>query len=418
MDVCEDPAGDFTARLEDVYRDLHAHPELSFQERRTAGIVAERLGRMGFEVEDGIGGTGVVGVLARSEQPVVLLRADMDGLPVAEATGLPYASSARGLDPEGLEVPVMHACGHDMHVTCLLGAASRLAGDPSWDGTLIVLFQPAEEVARGAAAMVADGLYTKVPRPDVVLGQHVAPIPAGFIGLRSGPAFATTDSLRVTLTGAGGHGSRPEATVDPVVMAASTVMRLQTVVSREVAGTDTAVLTVGALRAGTKANIIPDTAELLLNVRTYDPRVRTQLLDSITRIVTAEADASRAPVPPRIETIESAPAVVNDPDAVERTRAALESVVGLGRVVDPGPVTGSEDVGVLADAAPAPCVFWLLGGADPAAFAGAGDITGIRAAMATIPSNHSPSYAPVISPTIDLGVASLVAAARAWLTTD
>ena len=149
MDVCEDPAGDFTARLEDVYRDLHAHPELSFQERRTAGIVAERLGRMGFEVEDGIGGTGVVGVLARSEQPVVLLRADMDGLPVAEATGLPYASSARGLDPEGLEVPVMHACGHDMHVTCLLGAASRLAGDPSWDGTLIVLFQPAEEVARG-----------------------------------------------------------------------------------------------------------------------------------------------------------------------------------------------------------------------------------------------------------------------------
>ncbi len=417
MDLPDDPAADLTARLEDVYRDLHAHPELSFQEHRTAGIVAAWLGDLGFEVQDGIGGTGVVGVMARSAQPVVLLRADMDALPVAEATGLPYASSARGLDPEGHEVPVMHACGHDMHVTCLLGAASRLAEDPSWAGTLIVLFQPAEEVAAGAAAMVADGLYAKVPRPDVVLGQHVAPIPAGFIGLRSGPAFATTDSLRVTLTGAGGHGSRPEATVDPVVMAASTVMRLQTVVSREVAGTDTAVLTVGALRAGTKANIIPDAAELLLNVRTYDPQVRTRVLDSIARIVAAEADASRAPVPPRIETIESAPAVVNDPDAVARTWASLESVVGPGRVVDPGPVTGSEDVGILANAAPAPCVFWLLGGADPAAFAGASDIEGIRTAMAALPSNHSPAYAPVVSPTIGLGVASLVAAAREWLTT-
>ncbi|MFL6165757.1 MAG: amidohydrolase [Ornithinibacter sp.] len=419
MDLRDDPADDPTAlvaRLEDLYRDLHAHPELSFQEHRTAGIVAEWLRTLGFEVQEGIGGTGVVGILTRSEQPVVLLRADMDALPVQEATGLPYASSARALDPDGHEVPVMHACGHDMHVTCLLGAASRLAEDPSWTGTLIALFQPAEEVVTGAAAMVADGLYTKVPRPDVVLGQHVAPLPAGFVGLGSGAAFATTDSLRVTLTGAGGHGSRPETTVDPVVMAASTVMRLQTVVSRELAGTDTAVLTVGALRAGTKANIIPDSAELLLNVRTYDPQVRTHVLDSIARIVAAEADASRAPVPPRIETTESAPAVVNDPDAVARTRASLESVVGAGRVIDPGPVTASEDVGVLAGAAPAPCVFWLLGGADPAAFAGASDLQGIQAALSALPSNHSPAYAPVVRPTIDLGVASLVAAARAWLT--
>ena len=417
MDHREDPAVDLTTRLADVYRDLHTHPELSFQEHRTAGIVAGWLRGNGFEVQEGIGGTGVVGVMARSAQPVVLLRADMDALPVEEATGLPYASTARGTDPDGHDVPVMHACGHDMHVTCLLGAATHLADDPSWTGTLIVLFQPAEEVVRGAAAMVDDDLYTRVPKPDVVLGQHVAPLPAGFIGLRSGPAFATTDSLRVTLTGAGGHGSRPEATVDPIVMAASTVLRLQTVVSREVAGTDTVVLTVGALRAGTKANIIPDSAELLLNVRTYDQHVRTHVLDSIARIVAAEADASRAPVAPRIENFESAPAVVNDPDAVERTRASLESVVGPGRVVDPGPVTGSEDVGVLADAAPAPCVFWLLGGADPVAFAGATDIAGIKSAMAAQPSNHSPAYAPVISPTIDLGVASLVAAARAWLTT-
>lgn len=416
MDSSDD--SDLTVQLEDVYRDLHAHPELSFEEHRTAGIVAAWLRERGYDVQEGIGGTGVVGVLARSDGPVVLLRADMDALPVEEATGLAYASTARGVDPDGHDVPVMHACGHDMHVTCLLGAAARLSEDPTWGGTLIVLFQPAEELARGAAAMIADDLYTRVPRPDVVLGQHVAPLPAGFLGLRSGPAFAATDSLRVIMTGAGGHGSRPEATVDPVVMAASTVVRLQTVVAREVAGTDTAVLTVGALRAGTKANIIPDHAELLLNVRTYDPQVRLQILDGITRIVEAEASASGAPIPPTIETIESAPAVVNEPEAVIRTRASLESVVGQGRVVDPGPVTGSEDVGVLAEGAPAPCVFWLLGGADPAAFAGATDIDGIRAAMAAQPSNHSPSYAPVINPTLGIGVASLVAAARAWLTTD
>ena len=243
----------------------------------------------------------------------------------------------------------------------------------------------------------------------------MAPIPAGVLGLRAGPAFAATDSLRVTLTGAGGHGSRPEATVDPVVMAAATVLRLQTIVSREIAATDTAVVTVGASRAGTKANIIPEQAELLLNVRTYDPHVRAVVLDAITRIVEAEADAAGAPVRPVIESIESAPAVVNDPEAVERTRAALESVVGTGRVVDPGPVTGSEDIGVLAEAAGAPCVFWLLGGADPAAFAGATDVDDIRRVMASLPSNHSPSFAPVIQPTLVIGSNALVAAALAWL---
>ncbi len=403
------------SRLEDVYRDLHAHPELSFGERRTAAVAAAWLREWGYEVQEGVGVTGVVGVLTRGPGPAVLLRADMDALPVEEATGLPYASSARALDPDGVEVPVMHACGHDMHVACLMGAAATLAEGEGWSGTLIVLFQPAEEVARGASAMVADALFDRVPRPDVVLGQHVAPIPAGTLGLRSGPAFAATDSLRVTLTGAGGHGSRPEATVDPVVMAASTVMRLQTIVSREVAATDTAVLTVGASRAGTKANIIPEQAELLLNVRTYDPGVRATVLAAITRIVEAEARAAGAPVPPRIESIESAPAVVNDAGAVERTRGALESVVGAGRVVDPGPVTGSEDVGVLASAAQAPCVFWLLGGADPAAFAGVADVRGIHQVMASLPSNHSPSYAPLMQPTLSLGRSSLVAAALAWL---
>ncbi|HRA51873.1 amidohydrolase, partial [Actinotalea sp.] len=330
-------------RLTTTYRDLHRHPELSSAEHRTAGIVAAWLGELGYEVTTGIGVTGVVGVLRHGEGPTVLLRADMDGLPVTEATGLAYASTVDG---------VMHACGHDVHVTCLLGAASELAADRAgWSGTLVVAFQPAEETARGAQAMVDDGLFARVPRPDVVLGQHVAPLPAGTLALRSGPAFAATDSFKITLHGAGGHGSRPEATVDPVVLAAATVLRLQTLVSREVAGGDTAVLTVGAINAGTKANIIPDRAELLLNIRSYDPTVRAHLLDAVARVVRAESDASRSPRPPEIEAIEAAPAVVNDAAGVLRTRAALEGVVGPGRLVDPGPVTGSEDVGVLAAAA-------------------------------------------------------------------
>ena len=398
---------DLLTRLTDVYRDLHRHPELSGQEHRTAGIAAAWLRALGLEVVEGIGGTGVVGILRNGAGPTVLLRADMDALPVTEATGLTHASTVDG---------VMHACGHDVHVTCLLGAADRLtAARDSWSGTLVLLVQPAEETVRGAQAMVDDDLFARVPRPDVVLGQHVAPLPAGMLGLRSGPAFAASDALRVTLHGAGGHGSRPEATVDPVVMAAATVMRLQTLVSREVAGTETAVVTVGAINAGTKANIIPDDAELLINIRSYDEAVRTHLLEAIDRVVRAEADASRAPRPPDIEVFESAPAVVNDPDAVTRTRGALESVVGAGRLVDPGAVTGSEDVGVLAAAAGAPLVYWLLGGADPAAFAGATTPEQLLRVVAGLPSNHSPQFAPAEDPTLRIGVAALVAAATEWL---
>ena len=406
---------DLFGRLEELYRDLHRHPELSFAEHRTAGIAAEWLRGLGFTVTEGVGRTGVTGVLRRGAGPVVLLRADMDALPVAEETGLPYASEDRGVDPEGREVPVMHACGHDVHVSCLLGAASVLADDASWTGTLVALFQPAEEVGRGASAMVEDGLFETVPRPDVVLGQHVAPIPAGVLGLRAGPAFAASDNLRVTLYGEGGHGSRPEATIDPVVMAAATVMRLQTVISREIAGSDIAVLTVGSVQAGTKANIIPDHAELLLNVRSYDPGVRDRVLAAITRIIEGEARLAGAKRPPRIEAVESTPAVVNDADGVAHTLPALEAVVGPGRVVDPGPVTGSEDVGVLASAAGAPCVFWLLGGADPALFAQARSVDEIRELTTSLPSNHSPQYAPVTEPTIQVGVRALVGAACAWL---
>ena len=398
-----------------LYRDLHRHPELSFAEERTASIVARTLAGLGYEVLTGIGRTGVVGVLRRGEGPTVLVRADMDGLPVEEATGLPYASTARGTDPAGNEVPVMHACGHDVHVTCLLGAARALAADPGWSGTLLLVGQPAEEVGSGAKAMVADGLYDRVGTPDVVLGQHVGPLPAGMIGLHPGPAFATSDSLTITLHGRGGHGSRPESCVDPVVMAASLVMRLQGIVAREVAGADTAVVTVGVLRAGTKVNIIPDTAELQVNVRSYDEEVRQRVLAAIERITLAEAQASGAPRPPEIVHTDTFPAVVNDPDASARTAAALAGVFGPAGVVDAGAVTGSEDVGEFATAAGAPCVYWILGGADPAAFAGAVGAAGMVRAMEGIPSNHSPLYAPVIEPTLGNGIAALVAAAKAWL---
>ena len=398
---------ELTGRLGGIYRDLHAHPELSFQERRTAGIAAGWLMNLGFEVIEGIATTGVAGVLRNGDGPAVLLRADMDALPVREATGLAHASGVDG---------VMHACGHDMHVTCLLGAASELAASRAgWSGTVVAVFQPAEELTDGAASLVADRLFEREPRPDDVLGQHVAPIPAGAIGLRAGPMFAAADTLRITLYGAGGHGSRPETTVDPIVMAAATVMRQQGIVARKVSGTDTAVVTVGAVHAGTKNNIIPDEAELLLSIRTSDAAVRDKVLTAIERIVRAEAQASGATREPLVEPTGSAPAVVNDAAAVDRTRGALAAVVGAENVIDPGPVTGSEDVGVLAAAAGAPIVFWLLGGADPAAFAGASGLQDIARIVGGLPSNHSPLYAPVEDPTIRVGVGVLSAAAREWL---
>lgn len=408
--------GDERLDLEQVYRDLHRQPELSFQEHRTAALVENELRSLGYEVTAGIGGTGVVGVMHNGPGPVALLRADMDALPVLEKTDLPFASSVRGTDRAGNDVPVMHACGHDMHVACLLGAARQLVAErDGWTGTVLVLFQPAEELGAGAKAMIDDGLYDRFPKPDVVLGQHVAPLPAGFLAIRPGPAFAASDSMRVTLHGRGGHGSRPEAGVDPVVMAAATVLRLQTVVSRELAGTDTAVVTVGSIRAGSAANVIPDHAELLVNLRSFEPAVRSRALDAIPRIIRAEAAASGAPRDPDIETISSFPAVLNDHDASAFTRLAFEEQFGRGTIFDPGLVTGSEDVGLLATAAGVPCVFWLLGGADGALFAGATTAEEIAALVRDLPSNHSPLYAPVIQPTLSTGITALTTAARAWL---
>jgi amidohydrolase len=402
--------------LAEVCQDLHAHPELGFSETRTAAVVAGRLRALGYETATGVGGTGVVGVLRNGTGPAALLRADMDALPVREQTGLDYASTATGVDSDGHDVPLMHACGHDMHMTCLLGAAAALAADRgSWQGTLMVVFQPAEEVGGGAQAMVDDGLFERFGRPAVVLGQHVAPLPAGLLGLRPGPAFAAADSMRIILHGRGGHGSRPETSVDPVVMAAATVMRLQGIVSREVAGTETAVVTVGGLRAGSRGNIIPDDAELLLSIRSFEKPVRDQVVAAAERIVRAEALASGAPAEPDITLLESFPAVVNDPAACDRTRERFEADLGPGLVVDPGLVTGSEDVGILATAATAPCVYWLLGGADPAAFAGAAGLDEVASIVRDQPSNHSPRFAPVIEPTLGTGIAALVSAARGWL---
>ncbi len=338
----------------------------------------------------------------------------MDALPVTEETGLPYASTSTA-QLDGAEVGVMHACGHDMHTTALLGAAAALASDDGWQGRLILVFQPAEEQGTGAQAMIDDGLIERFGRPVVVLGQHVGPLLAGAIGLRSGPAFSAADTLKITVHGKGGHGSRPETTVDPVVLGASIVTRLQTVVSREIAATDTAVVTVGSFHAGSAPNIIPAHAELALSIRTFEAKVRDNVLAAIERIVRGEAIAAGAEREPEVERVHSFPAVVNDAAGVERAIAVFATDLPEVMVVDPGVITGSEDVGLLALAADAPCVYWILGGADPAAFAGASDIADIIRVVGELPSNHSPFYAPVIDPTLAIGIRALHAAARDWL---
>ncbi len=398
--------------LTDLYRDLHAHPELSFAEHRTAALVAERTRSMGYEVTEGVGGTGVVAVLRNGPGPTVLLRADMDALPVAEATGLEYASTARGVSPDGVDVPVMHACGHDMHVTWLIGALDLLRQARSeWSGTLLGVFQPAEELGAGAQAMVDDDLFDRFGTPDVVLGQHVGAAAAGMVGYRTGPTMAGGDSVDVRLFGRGGHGSRPETTIDPVVMAAATVMRLQTIVSRELSALDNGVVTVGAMHAGTKHNIIAAEALLQLSVRSFDQETRSSLLDAIGRIARAEAAASGAPEP-EITIVGTIPVLVNEPVATERALAAIRAELGDERVVDIPLITGSEDFGAFGTAAGVPSCFWFVGGSDPerhAAAEAAGRVD------EDIPSNHSPLFAPVIEPTLTTGVRTLVAAALSWL---
>ena len=412
--VATRPGDDLAA----LYRSLHRNPELSFAEHRTASLVADELQALGFDVRTGVGGTGVVGVLTNGEGPVVLARADMDALPVEEETGLGYASRVRSVDRTGRDVPVMHACGHDMHVACLVGAVRQLVAERgSWSGTLEILFQPAEELGTGARAVVDSGLFESIPKPVVVLGQHVSPLPAGMLGIQPGLAFAAADGIRITFYGRGGHGSRPETTVDPIVLAAAAILRLQTIVSRETSATDSLVLTIGSVHAGTKNNVIPDRAEILLSVRTFDAGVRDRALGAIRRIAAGEAAAAGAPREPEVDVYESFPSVINDPDAAEATRNAFVDRFGAHAVIAPGAVTGSEDIGILATALGAACSFWLLGGADPVLFADATTVEDVTRIVARQPSNHSPQYAPVIEPTLGTGVAAIVTAARRWLAT-
>jgi amidohydrolase len=398
--------------LERVYTDIHAHPELSMQETRTAHIAAEHLRRAGYEVTNGVGETGVVGLLRNGEGPTVMLRADMDALPVREQTGLPYASTRTVTDSTGKTVPVMHACGHDMHVTWLMGAASLLADTrDAWKGTLMLVFQPAEETGRGAQAMVDAGLVTSFPKPDVILGQHVMVGPAGSIGCRAGVITSAADSLQIKMFGRGAHGSMPHASVDPVVMAAATVLRLQTIVSRELAASEAAVVTVGSLQAGEKENVIPDEAVIKLNVRTFDPDVRARVLAAITRIVNAEAAASGAPKPPEITPLDRYSLVTNDADATQRVLDAFRVHFGSDRVREAKPTSASEDFGVFGAAWQVPSVFWFVGGTDAERYAKAKQAGRVR----EIPTNHNPGFAPVLHPTLETGVATMVVAAHTWL---
>src|SRR5689334_7992434 len=398
--------------LEALYTDVHAHPELSMQETRTAESAAERLRAAGYDVTTAIGKTGVVGVLRNGAGPTVMLRADMDALPVEEATGLPYASKVRATDRDGRTVPVMHACGHDMHVAWLVGATTLFAQSrDTWHGTVMAVFQPAEETGEGAQAMIDDGLFDRFPKPDVVLGQHVMVGPAGTIGGRAGVITSAGDSLQIRLFGRGAHGSMPQSSIDPVVMAAATVMRLQTIVSREVAAAEAAVVTIGALQAGTKENVIPDEAIIKLNVRTFDAGVRKRVLAAIERIVKAEAAASGAPRRPEITKLDQYPLNVNDADATRRVADSFRRYFPAERVRQTGPAPASEDFGSFGTEWHVPSVFWFVGGTDPDVYAQAQKAGRLN----ELPVNHSPLFAPVIHPTLKTGVETLVVAAQAWL---
>jgi hippurate hydrolase len=390
--------------LRDFYIDLHRNPELSLHEEKTAAKVAARLRQAGFEVTTGVGGTGVVGVLKNGSGPTVMLRTELDALPVEEKTGLPYASTVRVKDDAGAEVSVMHACGHDVHMTALVGTAAEMArrkGD--WNGTLILIGQPAEERIRGARAMLEDGLFTRFPKPDFVVALHDSPIlPAGQVGLTSGYALASSDSVDLTIYGKGGHGAYPQTTVDPVVIAARTVLALQTIVARERDPQDPAVVTVGSIHGGNKHNIIPDEVKLQVTVRAYKPEVRKHLLAAIERIAKAEAMAADAPKEPSFAVVESTGATYNDPKLTARLATTFRHTFGDANVVDVAPQMGSEDFSEFGLAG-VPAVQWSLGAGDPV------KLKELAAAGKQPPSLHSSLFAPDRDPTIATGIASEVA---------
>jgi amidohydrolase len=396
-----------------LYLDLHEHPELSGHETQTAVKLVERLRSAGYEVTEHVGRTGIVAVMKNGSGPTIMLRTELDALPVEERTGLPYASKVRAKDDAGHDVPVMHACGHDLHMASLLGVAEIMARSKNtWQGTLMLIGQPAEETISGAKWMIDDGFLTRFPKPDVGVALHVGNIsPAGTVGIAPGTYDANADSLRITIYGKGGHGSAPHTSIDPIVIAARTILALQTIPSREVKPGELAVVTVGYIRAGNKNNIIPDDAELGLTVRTYKAEVRKQVLAAIARITKAEAMAAGAPREPTIEHYESTNSVYNNPALAERLKGTLEATLGKERVAIEEPRTGSEDYSVFVEQG-IPSFYFSLGGAEPQKFADA------MAAGTTLPSNHSSLFAPDVDLALHTGIAAEAAVLRNLLNTS
>jgi amidohydrolase len=399
-----------------LYRDLHQHPELSMQETRSAARMAEEARRAGFTVTTNVGGTGVVAIMENGPGPVLLLRADMDALPVTEETGLPFASRVRATTREGLETGVMHACGHDTHMTAWVGTARRMAALRSqWSGTLIMIGQPGEETSQGARAMLEDGLFTRFPRPTHAIAFHdSAGLPAGVIGYANGPVLANVDSVDISVRGVGGHGAWPHTTRDPIVLASRIVSALQTLVSREINPLDSAVVTVGSFHSGTKHNIISDEARLQLTVRSLTPGVRRQLLDGIARIARGEAIAAGVPED-RMPTVtvrepEATPATVNTEALTRATMERFRAHFGAERVRPMRPVMAGEDFGRFRIASPGleSLIFWVGGVPQARWDAANGD-------MASLPSLHSPFWAPDAQPVIATATEAMVVAAMGVL---
>ncbi|CEL04486.1 Putative Metal-dependent amidase/aminoacylase/carboxypeptidase [Aspergillus calidoustus] len=399
---------------ETIYRKLHSEPELSGQEEQTSAAVANHLQRLGYEVQTHIGGYGVAAVLKNGPGPTVLLRADMDALPLEEKTDLSYASRKTTKNKDGIKVSVMHACGHDTHVASLLGAAELLSSAKSqWTGTLVLIFQPAEEELSGAQAMLDDGLYDKVPKPSIVLAQHVMRMKTGTVSIRAGRLLTATDAFDVRIFGRGGHGSAPQTCIDPIVIGASIVTRLQSIVSREVTPGELAVVTCGSIQAGHAPNIIPDQLDLKLSVRSYDAKVHARVVAAVKRIVEAECAAAGVPedLKPAMTRTFTAPATINDDQAVEALRGTFGSYFGEN-LVEMEPSAASEDFSLLATAAGAPYVMWTFGGVDAKIW----DEAVQKEAVNELPSNHSPFFAPVVEPTLATAVDAMAVGALTFLT--
>ncbi|RUR45111.1 amidohydrolase [Vreelandella populi] len=414
------------AAFEDVqslYRLLHQTPELPFQEHKTSARLADALECLGYAVTRNVGGTGVVAVLRNGEGLTVMLRSDMDALPIKEETGLEFASSETAVAENGETVPLMHACGHDLHSSCIVGAAAVMARlRDQWTGTLMLICQPAEEIFGGAKAMLKDGLYERFPRPDVVLGQHNIPALAGTVGHRAGSAMAACTNLAVTIHGNGGHGSMPAHTVDPVVIAAHVVTRLQSIVSREVPPEETVVVTVGKLHAGTQANIIPHSAELEINIRSFDNVLHRQVMDAIERIIRAECEAGRAPKPPEFQVLNDTLTLDNDSMAVEHARRAHAEHFGHDSLFAMPRLNASEDFPFFGNAEAGgfggediPYVYWFIG-ATPAGRWAETAGTSVSQKMRHLEMPHSPYYFPGNDVTLRTGIEAMAVAALAYLT--